>query len=257
MLTSPTIQGLRELKLDVMASSLEEQRSNSHYDGLSFEDRLGLLVDQEVTERKNRRLRRLLQVAKLRSNAIIEDIDFKSSRGLDRSNVLTLAQSHWVTEHHSILVTGPTGVGKTYLACALANSAIRHGHSALYVRAPRLFEDIAIARADGRLVKYMASLARTEVLVIDDLFLRPLDLQQAADLLEVVEDRHQLRSTIAGAQLPLAHWHEAIGDATIADAVLDRLLHNAHRITLSGESLRQSDVAVKKRRSRGVEDASS
>jgi DNA replication protein DnaC len=257
MLTNATIEGLRELKLDVMARALEDQRSNSQYDGLSFEERLGLLIDQEIAERKGRRLRRLLQLAKLRSNAVIEDVDFKASRGLDRAGVLELAQSHWVDEHHSVLVTGPTGVGKTYLACALANSAIRHGHGALYVRAPRLFEDIAIARADGRLVKLMAALARTEVLVIDDLFLLPLDTQQASDLLEVVEDRHQLRSTIAAAQLPVAHWHEAIGDATIADALLDRLLHNAHRITLNGESLRRSDIDVKKRRSTRTEGSSS
>ncbi len=257
MLTNATIEGLRELKLDIMARALEDQRSNSQYDGLSFEERLGLLVDQEITERKGRRLRRLLGLAKLRSNAVIEDIDFKASRGLDRAMVLELAQSHWVSEHHSVLVTGPTGVGKTYLACALANSAIRHGHSALYVRAPRLFEDLAIARADGRLVKVMGALARSELLVIDDLFLLPLDTQQASDLLEVVEDRHQLRSTIAAAQLPVAHWHEAIGDATIADALLDRLLHNAHRITLDGESLRRSDVDVTKRRPTRTKDSSS
>ncbi len=250
MLTNPTTAVLRELKLDVMASALDEQRTSALYDGLSFEERLGLLADQELAERRNRRLRRLLQLAKLRSDAVVENIDFAPARGLDRSLVVSLADSHWVNEHHSVLVTGATGAGKTYLACALANSAIRHGHSALYVRAPRLFEDLAIARADGRLMKVMASFARVEVIVIDDLFLRPLDQQQAADLLEVIEDRHQLRSTIAASQLPVTSWHESIGDATIADAVLDRLLHNAHRIAVGGESLRNhDDLAAKQRRS--------
>ena len=252
MLMSPTIEGLRELKLTVMARSLEEQRTSTLYDGLAFEERLGLLVDQELCERKNRRLRRLLQLAKLRCDAVIENVDFRAHRGLDRSTVLSLAESHWVTSHHNVLVTGPTGVGKTYVACALANAAIRHGHPALYVRAPRLFEDLAIARADGRLAKLMASLARIEVLVVDDLFIRPCDTQQAADLLEVVEDRHQLRATIAASQLPVAHWHESIGDATTADAILDRLLQHAHRIALEGESLRRQS-APKSRRSRSEE----
>jgi len=241
MLTNQTIEHLRELKLDIMARVLDEQRTSTLYDGLPFEERLGLLVDEELTERKNRRLRRLLQSAKLRSNAVIEDVDFAQRRGLDRSLVVTLAGAAWVGEHHNVVVTGPTGAGKTYLACALAHSAIRHGHSALYVRAPRLFEELAIARADGRFIKVMASFARIEVLVIDDLFLRPLETQQAVDLLEIVEDRHQLRSTMVAAQLPVSHWHESIGDATMADAVLDRLLHNAHRLVLSGESLRRHD----------------
>lgn len=239
MLMTQTIDGLREIKCTVMARSLEDQKTSSLYDGIPFEERLGLLVDQEIAERKNRRLRRLLQLAKLRCDAVIENVDFKAQRNLDKSSVLSLAESHWVKEHHNLIVTGPTGAGKTYVACALANAAIRHGHPALYVRAPRLFEDLAIARADGRLAKLMASLARVEILVVDDLFLRPCVTQQAADLLEVIEDRHQLRATIACSQHPVAHWHESIGDATIADAVLDRLLQNAHRIELEGESLRR------------------
>lgn len=253
MLTSPTIAGLRELKCTVMARHLEEQRTSTLYDGISFEERLGLLVDQELCERKNRRLRRLLQLAKLRCDAVIENVDFTAHRGLDRSLVVSLAESHWVGAHHNVLVTGPTGVGKTYVACALANAAIRHGHSALYVRAPRLFEDLKIARADGRLGKLTASLARVEVLCVDDLFLRRCDTTQAADLLEVIEDRHQLRATIAASQLPVAHWHESIGDATIADAILDRLVQNAHRIALEGESLRRQPEAQATRRSRSDE----
>jgi DNA replication protein DnaC len=245
MLTNPTIDGLYELKLDVMATHLIEQRTNPSFEGLGFEERLGFLVDQEVAERRNRRLQRLLRLAKLRSNAVIEDIDFRAQRSLNKATVLSLAESHWVDQHQNLLVVGATGVGKTYLACALANSAIRRGHNALYVRAPRLFEDLANARVDGRFPRLMASFARTEVLIIDDLFLRPLEVHQAADLLEVIEDRYQLRSTIITAQLPISDWHAAIGDATIADAVLDRLLHNAHRIELSGDSLRTSEAKGK------------
>ena len=173
---------------------------------------------------------------------MIEDIDFRRRRGLDRSQVMGLAEAHWVEAHHAVVIVGPTGVGKTYLACALAHSAIRQGHTALYLRAPRMFDELAIARADGRISRVMAAWARVGVLVIDDLLLRPLTPEQAADLLEIIEDRAHLRSTIVTSQLPVSLWHEALGDPTIADAVLDRLLEKAHRIELSGESMRKKQT---------------
>ena len=243
MLTNATVDGLYKLSLPAMARGLMEQRERPDYQTLSFEDRLGLLVDLELQERENRRLQRSLKAAKLRSNAVIEDIDFHRPRGLDRNQILNLAESRWVDNHHSILIVGPTGCGKTYIACALAHAAIRHGHSALYLRAPRMLDDLTIARADGRLTRLLTSWARVDVLLIDDLVLRPLTPDQAADLLEVIEDRTQLRSTIVTSQLPVAHWHEALGEATVADAILDRLLQNAHRIELSGESLRRPEMA--------------
>ncbi len=185
----------------------------------------------------------MLKAAKLKLPAVIEDIDFRGPRGLERHTIAQLGECHWVKEHQVVLIVGPTGVGKTYLACALAHSAIRHNHTALYLRAPRMFDELAIARADGRLSRLMAAWARIDVLVIDDFLIRPLSSEQAADLLEVIEDRAQLRSTVLTSQLPVAAWHEAIGDPTIADAVLDRLLERANRIELGGESLRRTDSA--------------
>ena len=241
MLTTATTDGLKALRLDAMAAALAEQREQASYSGLGFEERLGLLVDRELTERSSRRLQRCLKTAKLRVPATVEDIDFRHPRGLDRAQILTLAQAHWAEHHRAVIITGPTGTGKTYLACALAHSAIRHGHTALYLRAPRMFDELAIARADGRISRLMATWARASVLIIDDLLLRPLTPDQAADLLEVIEDRARLRSTIVTSQLPVARWHEAVGDPTIADAALDRLLDNADRITLTGESMRRAE----------------
>jgi DNA replication protein DnaC len=243
MLNNQTIEGLHALKLPAMATGVLEQREVPDYQALAFEERLGLLVDRELTDRDNRRLDRYLRQAKLRTNAVVEDVDFRRKRGLDRAQFLGLTEAGFVRNHHDVLVVGPTGLGKTYLACALANSAIRRGHNALYVRAPRMLEDLVIARVDGRLQRLMASWARIDVLVIDDFLLRPLTGDQAADMLEVIEDRHGLRSTILTSQLPVAMWHGALGDPTIADAILDRILEKVHRIELEGGSMRRKENA--------------
>jgi DNA replication protein DnaC len=239
VLTTPTLDKLARLNLRGMARALLEQRERPDYQALDFEDRLGLLVDRELQDRENRRLARYLKAARLRSAACLEDLDFHHPRGLRRAQVLALAAAHWVTAHQTVLIVGPTGVGKTYLACARAQAAIRQGHTALYLRVPRLLSELATARADGRLPRLLAAWARVEVLVLDDFALRPLSPEQAAELLEVIEDRVERRATIVTSQLPVALWHEALGDPTVADAILDRLVHRAHRLELHGDSLRR------------------
>lgn len=238
MLDNQTVQGLYALKLDTMAKGLIEQHESAASQALSFDERLGLLVDRELTERENRRRERYLRSAKLRTNAVVEDLDFASRRGLDRAQILGLAEATWVRNHHQVSIVGPTGTGKTFLACALANAAVRRGHNALYLRYGRMLDELAIARVDGRFQRLSASWARIDVLVLDDFLLRPLTADQAADTLEIIEDRAGLRSTIVASQLPVSHWHEALGEPTLADAVVDRLLKDLHRIELSGDSMR-------------------
>jgi len=244
VLNSQTIEGLHALRLPAMAAGVADQASSPAHQGLSFDERLGLLVDRELAEREDRRMARHLKAAKLRTNAVVEDIDFRARRGLERPALLGLAEGGWITAHHNIAVVGPTGVGKTFVACALANAAIRRGHSALYLRASRMLDELAIARVDGRLARLMSSWARIDVLLIDDFLLRPLSADQGADTLEVIEDRAGLRSTIITSQLPINAWHEAMGEPTVADAVLDRISQHLHRVELAGESMRRhKDVA--------------
>jgi DNA replication protein DnaC len=242
MLRTPTIDKLRDLSLMGMVRAFEEQTANADYQALAFEERLGLMVDVELEERENRRLFRYLKSAKLRDNACVEDIDFQKSRGLERALILELAECRWIGAHQNALVVGATGVGKTYVACALAQAAIRHGHTALYLRFPRMVDELAVARVDGRLPRLLAAWARVEVLVLDDFAMQQLTNQQAADLLEVIEDRAQRRSTVVTSQLPVKLWHELLGDPTVADAILDRLVHNAHRIELRGETRRRPEA---------------
>jgi DNA replication protein DnaC len=239
MLNHPTYERLVQLRLSGMAKALAEQAQTPDIQALTFEERLGLLVDRELTERHNRQTSSRLRRACLKQTAVAEDIDYRHPRGLDRTLFRRLLTGDWVRGHQNVLITGPTGVGKTYLACALADAACRQGFTALYQRLPRLFEELAIARADGRYLKLMAALAKVDVLVLDDWGLAVLDGERRRDLLEILDERYQTRSTLVTSQLPVAHWHDALGDPTLADAILDRLVHQAHALALAGESLRK------------------
>jgi DNA replication protein DnaC len=240
MLHQQTLEKLHALRLHGMAEALRAQAEQRGITELSFEERFGLLVDQQWTWRQNRALERRLAKAKLRHRASVEDIDFRSPRGLDRTLLRSLTQSStWVREHQHIFLIGPTGIGKSFLACALAEKACRDGFTAFYTRASQLFRDLALARADGSLRTLLARLARLDLLVVDDWAMAPLADAERRDFLEICEDRYQMCSTILTSQLPVAKWHEQIGDPTLADSILDRLVHNAHRIEMRGESMRK------------------
>ncbi len=240
MMLEMTLGKLNQLKLSGMADALTEQTQSSIYTGLSFEERLGLLVDREMTVRDNRRLTNLLRGARLRyTSACPEEIDFRAPRGLAKDVILSLMQNGWVKGKQNIIITGPTGSGKTYIACALANSACRNGYSAHYLRLPRLLQELHIARGDGSYGKVLTRLAKYGILIIDDWGLAKFSDRERRDILEVLEDRHGITSTIIASQIPTEKWHDTIGDPTIADAVLDRLIHNAHLINMKGESMRK------------------
>lgn len=239
MLNEQTFEKLYAMKLNAMAEAFKEQLQQPNIEELSFEERLALLVDRQWIWRDDRRLKRLLSNAKLKLNACIEDIDYKSPRGIQKSVILRLSSCDWIRQAQNVIITGPTGVGKTYLACALANNACRKGFSSFYIRTPRLFQQLAIARADGSYAKIMNKLAKIKLLIIDDLGFAPMTDPERRDLFEVIEDRHGLSSTIIESQLPIENWHDNIGDPTLADAILDRLIHNAHKIKLKGDSMRK------------------
>lgn len=244
MLTHPTLEKLQTLRLSGMRKALSEQQQMPQIDSLGFEERLGLLIDREVTERENRRLETQLKKAKLRHSCCLEDLEIKASRGLDKTLILTLAACTWIARGINVLICGPTGVGKSYLACALGHKACLEGYSVLYLRLPRLFEELRLAKADGRYGKLMLGYAKTDLLILDDWGLTPMTDPQRRDLLEILEDRYGKRSTIVTSQLPVPAWHEAIGDPTLADAILDRLVHNAYKIGLKGDSMRKHAISL-------------
>lgn len=239
MLTHPTLDKLHTLRLTGMARAFEEQLKMPDIEALTTEERLGLMVDREMTERDCRRLQTRLRRARLRHAAATEDIDYRHPRGLDKSLMTKLATSQWIREHHNVLITGPTGIGKSWLACALAHKACRDGLNALYVRVSRFFQDLSTAKGDGRYPKLMNAIAKSDVLVLDDFGTAALKDEHRRDLLEILDDRYGVRATLVTSQFPVENWHELIGDPTLADAILDRLIHNAYKINLKGDSMRK------------------
>jgi DNA replication protein DnaC len=247
MMTQQTLTQLRSLKLSGMADALQEQMAQPNMSALSFEERLGLLVQQEVASRDDRRRTRLLSLAHLKyPQAAIEDVDTRAGRGIERSQITSLALGDWIKTGHTVIITGATGTGKTWLACALGQYACRRGHTVTYLRTPRLAEELRVLHGAGSFGKWLVQLAKTDVLILDDWGLAALDANTRADLLEVIDDRAANRGTIITSQLPVEHWHGWIGDVTIADAMLDRLLERTHRITLKGDKSLRSSKANQK-----------
>ena len=256
MLEHPTLDKLAALKLRGMLEALQEQRQMSEYSNLTFEERLGMLVDREAIVRQNKLIAGRMRRAALRQEVAVEDIDFRHPRGLDRSVVLSLATCQWVRGRRNCLITGPTGVGKSYLACALAQKACREGFSARYARLSRLLADLITARHDGSYYAKLGALAHVDLLILDDWGVTPLTDDNRRDLLELLDDRYDRRSTLVTSQIPVEKWHEYIANPTLADAILDRLVHNAHRLALSGESMRRINAAATDEETRIISEAS-
>jgi DNA replication protein DnaC len=245
MLIEQTLDKMNAMKLSGMADALRQQRGSPEHTKLSFDERLGLLIDAEWIAREQRKLSKRLRAAKLRYQASVENIDFKHPRGLDRQQVLSLANGGFVQNRHNLVITGPTGVGKSYLACAFVERACRLGYKASYVRLPRLLQQLAVGRGDGSYDRVLDRLARLDLLAIDDWLLAPLRDTERRDLVEVVEDRSERVSTLIASQLKTKDWHASIGDPNLADAICDRLLHNAHRLELKGASKRRTEADPK------------
>jgi DNA replication protein DnaC len=241
MLNQVTLDKMQAMKLSAMAEAFEHQAAARQAAGLSFEERLGLLIDAEWTHREQRKLTRRLRGAKLRYSACLEDVNFRAPRGLDRQVVLSLGTCGWIQEHHNLVLTGPTGTGKSFFACAFVERACRQGFTAVYVRASRILQELAVARGDGSYERLLTRLLKADLLAIDDWLVAPLRDAERRDLLEILEDRHERASTLIASQLPISAWHEAIGEPTLADGIVDRLLHRAHRIQLTGPSLRDTE----------------
>lgn len=242
MLIHPTLEKLKTLRLLGMAKALVEQLQMSDLGEWSFEDRLGLLVDREAAEKENRRMQTRLRQAKLAQAACVEDLDLKARRGLDRTLIAKLVACDWIGERLNLIATGPTGTGKSYMACALGQKACREGYTVEYHRAPRLLPELHLAKGDGRYETILRRLAKTDLLILDDWGLYPMNDEARRDCLELLEDRCGKHSTLVTSQIPIPHWHETIGDPTLADAILDRLIHNAYKIELKGESLRKRNM---------------
>jgi DNA replication protein DnaC len=239
LLTHPTLEQLRQLGLAGMARAFEELTANTRGAELDHAEWLGLLLDREMADRQDRRLMARLRYARLRHNAAVEDVDYRTARGLDRALFQKLAQGNWIKEQQNLIIIGPSGVGKSWLACALGHRACRDNLSVLYQRIPRLFSDLVLARGDGRYARLMRALGGVKLLILDDWGLEPLTAEQRHDMLEIVEDRYGRGATLITSQIPVDRWHDLIGDPTLADAILDRVVHNAHRIQLRGDSLRR------------------